>query len=190
MTPQISAETVAYEAAAHPITNSSMIGSQSHRFQETTNEHSHIKDQNPEDEFNFNFYSEGPALQGSEPYRFASWQINTNKPGLEKKSNKLAPKVAQKKNSSEEVKGLKKRSIKKAKELDMPPTPTGHDWHVSEEGWNLVKSWAEKEGLMGQKIKKERYAGYLSREAWQVMKEYEYEKIIAQIGQSGRYGRS
>ncbi len=81
------------------------------------------------------------------------------------------------------LKGLKKRSLKKAKELDMPPTPTGHDWHVSDRGWNLVKSWSEKDGLLGQKIKKERYAGYLSREAWEVMKEYEHEKIIAQIGQ-------
>ncbi|MFN0112951.1 MAG: hypothetical protein ACKVZH_29170 [Blastocatellia bacterium] len=71
----------------------------------------------------------------------------------------------------------------------MPPTPTGHDWHVMDDGWNLVKSWSEKEELTGQKVKKERYAGHLSQAAWQVMKEYEYEKIIAQIGkQSGRHG--
>ncbi len=90
--------------------------------------------------------------------------------------------------SSSGLKGLKKRSLNKAKQLDMPPTPIGHDWHLTDGGWNLVKSWSEKEGLAGQKIKKERYAGYLSREAWQVMKEYEYEKIISQIGQqSGRH---
>lgn len=95
-----------------------------------------------------------------------------------------APKTA----SSSGLKGLKKRSLNKAKQLDMPPTPIGHDWHLTDGGWNLVKSWSEKEGMIGQKIKKERYAGYLSREAWQVMKEYEYEKIIAQIGQqSGRH---
>lgn len=97
---------------------------------------------------------------------------------------KKAQRPSLKKASSDTtLKGLRKRSLKKAKELDMPPTPTGHDWHVSEGGWNLVKSWSEKDGLLGQKIKKERYAGYLSKEAWQVMKEYEYEKIIAKIGQ-------
>ena len=71
----------------------------------------------------------------------------------------------------------------------MPPTPTGHDWHITDGGWNLVKTWSEKDGLLGTKVKKERYAGFLSKEAWQVMKQYEFEKIIAQIGQSGRHGR-
>lgn len=98
--------------------------------------------------------------------------------------NKKAHQACAKKTASDSpLKGLKKRSLKKAKELGMPPTPTGHNWHVSEGGWNLVKSWSEKDGLLGQKVKKERYAGFLSKEAWQVMKEYEYEKIIAKIGQ-------
>lgn len=103
--------------------------------------------------------------------------------------NRKASRPNAKKNaSSSGLKGLKKRSLNKAKQIDMPPTPIGHNWHQTDGGWNLVKSWSEKEGLAGQKIKKERYAGYLSREAWQVMKEYEYEKIISQIGQqSGRH---
>lgn len=103
---------------------------------------------------------------------------------------KKAPRTGAKKTASDSgLKGLKKRSLNKARQLDMPPTPIGHDWHVTDGGWNLVRSWSEKEGLAGQKIKKERYSGYLSRDAWQVMKEYEYEKIIAQIGQQfGRHG--
>lgn len=179
---------MAHLATAHSIPNSSVIDIQSHRPLGTTNNHSQNKNQNNENEFEIN--SEESVFQKDGTYGVVLWPVSTNKPALEKQPKKPARLVAPKKRGASELKGLKKRSLKKAKELDMPPTPTGHDWHVSEEGWNLVKSWTEKEGVMGQKVKKERYAGYLSRQAWQVMKEYEYEKVIAQIGQSGRYGRS
>lgn len=128
-----------------------------------------------EDEENFfqrGEFLELPTLPEKRDWPFTSEpRKKAERPNLKKASSDTA------------LKGLKKRSLKKAKELDMPPTPVGHDWHVSDGGWNLVKSWSEKDGLLGQKIKKERYAGHLSKEAWQVMKEYEYEKIIAKIGQ-------
>ncbi len=82
--------------------------------------------------------------------------------------------------------GLKKKSLKQSAEKDMPPTPLGHEWRETEGGWNLIRCWSEKDSALGKKIKKERYAGYLSRQAWQVMKEHEHEKIIAQIGQQLR----
>ncbi len=129
----------------------------------------------PEDEENF--FQREEFLELPDLPEEGDWQFTS-------KARKKAVRPSLKKASSDTtLKGLRKRSLKKAKEQDMPPTPTGHDWHVSEGGWNLVKSWSEKDGLLGQKIKKERYAGYLSKEAWQVMKEYEYEKIIAKIGQ-------
>lgn len=82
--------------------------------------------------------------------------------------------------------GLKKKSLKQSLEKDMPPTPLGHEWRETEGGWNLIRCWSEKDSVLGEKIKKERYAGYLSRQAWQVIKEYEHEKIISQIGQQLR----
>jgi hypothetical protein len=85
--------------------------------------------------------------------------------------------------------GLKKNSIEKARILDMPPTPLGCEWRATEDGWNLFRNWNEVSGMVGKKVKKERYAGHLSREAWEVMKEYDYETFIAVIAQRfRRYG--
>jgi hypothetical protein len=85
--------------------------------------------------------------------------------------------------------GLKKGSLKKSKELDMPPTPLGCEWRDADGGWSLWRCWSERDEVIGGRFKKERYAGYLSREAWGVMKEYDYETFIAVIGRRfRRYG--
>lgn len=75
---------------------------------------------------------------------------------------------------------FKKGSIEKSKALDTPPTPRGCEWRVTDNGWNLFRHWSDRDDL-GKKIKKDRYAGYLSKEAWEVMKEYDYETFIAVI---------
>jgi len=82
--------------------------------------------------------------------------------------------------------GLKRGSLKKSKELDMPPTPLGCEWRDADGGWSLWRCWSERDEVIGGKYKKERYAGYLSREAWGVMKEYDYETFIAVIGRRFR----
>jgi len=86
--------------------------------------------------------------------------------------------------------GIKKRRSRKSGEPDMPPTPLGCEWLRTDDGWNLWRYWSEKDGMTGKKIKKGRYAGYLSNNAWQVMKGYDYETFISIIGQRlRRYGQ-
>lgn len=131
----------------------------------------------------FDQEAEEDFFQQEEFFELPTSSEEADQPRFSTKKDKVNRGAAKKAPLDLTLKGLKKRSLKKAKELDMPPTPTGHDWHLSDGGWNLVRSWSEKDGLLGQKVKKERYAGYLSREAWEVMKEYEYKKIIAKIGQ-------
>ena len=82
--------------------------------------------------------------------------------------------------------GLKKSSLKKSKEFDLPPTPLGCEWRDAEDGWSLWRCWSERDEVIGGKYKKERYAGYLSRGAWGVMKQYDYETFIAVIGRRFR----
>ena len=82
--------------------------------------------------------------------------------------------------------GLKKSSLKKSKMLDMPPTPLGCEWRDADDGWSLWRCWSERDNVIGGKYKKERYAGHLSREAWGVMKQYDYETFIAVIGRRFR----
>lgn len=82
--------------------------------------------------------------------------------------------------------GLKKGTLAKAKKLDMPPTPLGCEWRETEDGWNLFRCWSEKDKVLGGRYRKERYAGYLSREAWQEMKQYDYETFISVIAQRFR----
>ncbi len=82
--------------------------------------------------------------------------------------------------------GLKKRSLKKARELDMPPTPVGCEWRATDGGWNLFRCWSERDEVLGGRYKKERYVGFLGKEAWQVMKQYDYETFISIIGQRFR----
>jgi hypothetical protein len=86
--------------------------------------------------------------------------------------------------------GIKKRRSRKSGEEDMPPTPLGCEWLRTDDGWNLWRYWSEKDGMTGKRIKKGRYAGYLSNNAWQVMKGYDYETFVSIIGQRlRRYGQ-
>ncbi len=78
---------------------------------------------------------------------------------------------------------IKKPKSRKPGEEGMPPTPLGCEWRKTEDGWNLWCFKSERDGMTGEKIKKSRYAGYLSHDAWQVMKEYDYETFISIIGQ-------
>jgi hypothetical protein len=86
--------------------------------------------------------------------------------------------------------GIKRRRSGKAGGEDMPPTPWGCEWLKTEDGWNLWRYWSEKDPMTGERIKKNRYAGYLSHDAWKVMKGYDYETFISIIGQRfRRYGQ-
>ncbi|MBS1789896.1 MAG: hypothetical protein JST85_19390 [Acidobacteria bacterium] len=165
---------------------SSVIDIQSHRLRDRAISNTRSDHKFPESEAIGN----EAVLQREGTYGLPIGRVDSSNLTLEKKQKRLVGLPTRKTRSTTSRSGLKGRSLKKAEKLDMPPTPVGHDWHLTDGGWNLVKTWSEKDGLLGTKVKKERYAGFLSREAWQVMKEYEYEKIIAQIGQSGRHSRS
>lgn len=86
--------------------------------------------------------------------------------------------------------GLKKPRKGSSGASDLPPTPWGCEWKRVDDGWNLWRYWSEKEDSTGRRIKKSRYAGTLSHEAWQVMKDYDYETFISVVGQRlRRYGK-
>jgi hypothetical protein len=78
--------------------------------------------------------------------------------------------------------GIKRRTPKQIKD-DMPPTPRGCEWRRSDEGWNLWRYWSEPDERGQGKIKKTRYAGHLSHDAWQIMKEFDHETFLSIIGQ-------
>ncbi len=84
---------------------------------------------------------------------------------------------------------VKRRTQKQIRE-DMPPTPRGCEWRRSEEGWNLWRYWSEPAEDGQGKIKKTRYTGHLSHDAWQIMKEYDHEAFLSIVGQRlRRHGR-
>lgn len=66
---------------------------------------------------------------------------------------------------------------------DLPPTPRGCEWRRSDEGLNLWRCWTEWDDNKTQRIKKSRYAGHLSDDAWQIMKEYDHEAFISTVGE-------
>ncbi|MBO0860822.1 MAG: hypothetical protein J2P21_20530 [Chloracidobacterium sp.] len=78
--------------------------------------------------------------------------------------------------------GLKKLSRKQIA-LDLPPTPRGCEWRRSEEGLNLWHCWTDWNDDKTKRIKKSRYAGHLSDDAWRIMKEYDYETFISIVGE-------
>jgi hypothetical protein len=85
--------------------------------------------------------------------------------------------------------GIKRRTPKQIRE-DMPPVPRGCEWRRSDDGWNLWRCWSEQNEDQTGKIKKSRYAGTLSHDAWQIMKEYDHEAILSVVGQRlRRHGR-
>lgn len=86
--------------------------------------------------------------------------------------------------------GIKKDRRKKGSEDDVPPTPWGCEWRRTDDGWQLWRCWTERDETTGEKIKKSRYTGCLSLDAWQVMKGYDYETFISNLGQRfRRYGK-
>jgi hypothetical protein len=79
--------------------------------------------------------------------------------------------------------GLKKPT-KKQIALDMPPTPRGFEWRPSDEGWSLWRSWSEWDDDKTQRIRKSRYTGHLTQDAWEIMKkEYDSEAYISNVGE-------
>ena len=98
--------------------------------------------------------------------------------------------IAKTKRSRITTPGIKKQKSGKQGAEDTPPTPWGCEWRKTDDGWNLWRYWSEREDGTGEKIKKSRYAGYLSRDAWQVMRDYDYETFVSIIGQRlRRYGQ-
>jgi hypothetical protein len=78
--------------------------------------------------------------------------------------------------------GLKKLTEKQIAQ-DLPPTPKGCEWRRSDEGLNLWRYWTEWDADKNQRIKKSRYAGHLSDDAWRIMKEYDHEAFISIVGE-------
>ena len=99
----------------------------------------------------------------------------------EKKANiDRGPNLTQK--SEYRYPGLKKLN-KKQIALDMPPTPRGCEWRRSDDGFNLWSCRTEWDDDKTMRIKKTRYAGHLSDEAWRIMKEYDHEAFISTVGE-------
>lgn len=102
------------------------------------------------------------------------------------KRQRTSPRVA----PSAHPEGLKparrQRAAKSAGGEIPPPTPWGCEWRPTADGWSLWRCWSEKDVDSGGRVRKSRYAGSLSREAWEVMKGYDYETILATIGQQFR----
>jgi len=67
-----------------------------------------------------------------------------------------------------------------------PPTPWGCEWRRDDQGWNLWRCWTERDEATGKRVPRSRYAGYLSHEAWEVLKGYDYEAFLSIIGQRFR----
>lgn len=78
--------------------------------------------------------------------------------------------------------GLKKPN-KKQISLEWPLTPRGCEWRRSDAGLNLWRCWTEWDDDKGKRIKKSRYAGHLSDDAWRIMKEYDHEAFISIVGE-------
>jgi len=78
--------------------------------------------------------------------------------------------------------GLKKRNKRQTLQ-DWPPAPRGCEWRRSDDGLNLWRCWTEWDDDKSRRIKKSRYAGHLSDDAWRIMKEYDHEAFISIIGE-------
>ena len=86
--------------------------------------------------------------------------------------------------------GLKKARKAEQAGGTMPPTPMGCEWRKSDDGWNLWRCWSEQDGVLTRRVRKSRYAGYLSNEAWEVLKGYDYETFLSITGERlRRYGK-
>ena len=71
-----------------------------------------------------------------------------------------------------------------------PPTPWGCEWRRADNGWNLWRCWSERESPDSPRVRRSRYAGFLSQDGWEVLKGYDYETFLAILGQRlRRYGK-
>jgi hypothetical protein len=78
--------------------------------------------------------------------------------------------------------GLKKLTPRQIAQ-DLPPTPRGCEWRRSDDGLSLWRIRTEWNDDKTQRIKKSRYAGHLSDDAWRIMKEYDHEAFISTVGE-------
>lgn len=78
--------------------------------------------------------------------------------------------------------GLKKLTPKQIAR-NLPPTPRGCEWRRSDDGLSLWRCRTEWNDDKTRRIKKSRYAGHLSDDAWRIMKEYDYEAFISTVGE-------
>lgn len=71
-----------------------------------------------------------------------------------------------------------------------PPTPWGCEWRRVDNGWYLWRCWSERESPDSPRVRRSRYAGFLSHDGWEVLKGYDYETFLAILGQRlRRYGK-
>jgi hypothetical protein len=85
--------------------------------------------------------------------------------------------------------GTRRRTNRQVRQ-DMPPIPRGCEWRRADEGWSLWRTWGEWDEGRTTRVKKTRYAGHLSDDAWRIMKEYDHETFLSVIGQRfRRHGR-
>lgn len=106
---------------------------------------------------------------------------NVEKAGIDRDQKPRGPlgRTAQNASRSPGLKKLNKKQIA----LDWPPTPRGCEWRRSDDGLNLWRCWTEWDDDKTQRIKKSRYAGHLSDDAWRIMKEYDHEAFISIVGE-------
>jgi hypothetical protein len=78
--------------------------------------------------------------------------------------------------------GLKKLTPRQIAQ-DLPPTPRGCEWRRSDDGLSLWRIRTELNDDKTKRIKKSRYAGHLSDDAWRIMKEYDHEAFISAVGE-------
>ncbi|MFN0085684.1 MAG: hypothetical protein ACKVX9_09875 [Blastocatellia bacterium] len=69
---------------------------------------------------------------------------------------------------------------------DMPPIPRGCEWRRGEEGWSLWRTWKDWDEGRTNRIRKTRYAGHLTDDAWRILKEYDHETFLSVIGRRFR----
>jgi hypothetical protein len=112
------------------------------------------------------------------PFRTA---VENGRSGARSKNSWSQPEQSREPRASRQP-GLKKLTTRQV-EQDLPPTPRGCEWRRSDDGLNLWRCWTEWDADKTQRIKKSRYAGTLSHDAWQIMKEYDHEAFISTVGE-------
>jgi hypothetical protein len=112
--------------------------------------------------------------------KFVEKGVNASKPG--KAGLKAKPGHERARKSYPGHSGLKKLTAKQIAQ-ELPPTPRGCEWRRSDSGFNLWSCRTELDDDKTGRIKKCRYAGHLSDDAWRIMREYDHETIISTVGE-------